>query len=250
MTLKSEQELEALRRIGQIVAQVLQQMLDAAEPGVTTAELDALGARLLAEHGALSAPMHSVGFPATTCISVNEEVAHGIPGPRVLQSGDLVNIDVSASLDGFFADTGASKPLGPSEHLDLQRRLCDATQEALNAALAVVTHGAPFRAMGRAIEEVAKKRGFRVIRNLCSHGVGRSLHEPPDYIPGFEDRHDKRTFKDGDVITIEPFLTTGRSIVHEGSDRWTLLNTKGSFSAQYEHSLIITRDAPILLTVA
>jgi methionyl aminopeptidase len=248
MTIQTDEELEALHRIGHVVALVRDTMLEVARPGMTTAELDELGGRLLAEHGAQSAPKSLYAFPGYTCISINEEVAHGVPGERVIQEGDLLNVDVSASMDGFFADTGASRAMGPLELYRQQHKLCQATLEALEAALSVVRAGVQFRVMGRAIEQVARRHGFRIIRNLCSHGVGRALHEEPDYIPAYDDRSDVRRFKEGDVITIEPFLTTGRTLVDEGADGWTMTNTAGSLTAQFEHSLVITRAQPIILT--
>jgi methionyl aminopeptidase len=249
MTIETSEEIEGLLRIGHVVAVVRDTLLEVARPGMTTAELDAIGAKLLEEHGAQSAPKHLYQFPGYTCISINEEVAHGIPGERVILEGDMLNVDVSASMGGFFADTGASRVMGDAARFPAQHKLCSAGQEALEAALSVVRAGVQFRVMGRAIEEVARGRGFRIIRNLCSHGVGRALHEQPDYIPSYDDRADIRRFKEGDVITIEPFLTTGRTQVHEGADGWTMLNAPGSITAQYEHSLIITRERPILLTV-
>jgi methionyl aminopeptidase len=249
MTVETLAEIEGLKRIGHVVALVRDTLLEVARPGMTTAELDALGARLLEEHGAQSAPKRLYNFPGYTCISINEEVAHGIPGERVIQEGDMLNVDVSASMDGFFADTGATRVMGERGKWATQHKLCDATREALEAALAVVRAGVQFRVMGRAIEQVSRKHGFRIIRNLCSHGVGRALHEEPDYIPSFDDRSEVRRFHEGDVITIEPFLTTGRATVVEGKDGWTMLNSPGSLTAQFEHSLIITRERPILLTV-
>lgn len=246
MTLSTPEELAALQRVGQVVASAIQAMLDAIEPGITTAELDDIGAAVLDAAGARSAPRVTYNFPGATCISVNEEVAHGIPGGRVIQAGDLVNVDVSAELDGFYADSGATFAVPPVSELD--RRLCEATQGALEAGLRAARAGARLSAVGRAMEQHARQAGFRVIRNLCSHGIGRSLHEEPQEILGFYEPAESRVLHEGLVITLEPFLTTGRSMVREGRDGWTLLNSAGSRNAQFEHTFVVTRDAPIILT--
>ena len=246
MTIQNEADIEGLRRIGRIVAEVLQQMLDALEPGMTTAELDAIGTRLLAAAGARSAPQLTYAFPGTTCISVNEEVAHGIPGARRIQAGDLVNVDVSAELDGYFADTGGSRAVPPVTPQKLQ--LCHATKQALNAALQQARAGAPLNRLGRAIEQVAKRHRLRIIRNLGSHGVGRALHEEPEHIPGYYDAADRRVLHEGMVITIEPFLSTRSDWVEEAEDGWTLKAAPGNLAAQYEHTLIVTRAEPIVVT--
>lgn len=246
MTVKSEADVLGLKRIGSIVSRVLQQMLEAAVPGMTTAELDALGARLLESHDARSAPQLTYDFPGATCISINEEAAHGIPGARVIQAGDVLNVDVSAELGGYFADTGGTRVIPPTS--PQKTRLCHATRTALEQALDQARAGRPLNAIGAAIEGVARRHGFRVIENIGSHGVGRSLHEEPEYIAGYFDPADRRMLKEGMVITIEPFLSTKSRLVKEAADGWTLRGTPGSLSAQYEHTLIITRGRPIVVT--
>lgn len=246
MTIESQADVEALQRIGSIVSRVLERMLDALEPGMTTAELDARGERWLAEAGARSAPRLSYGFPGATCISVNEEAAHGIPGPRVIRAGDLVNVDVSAELDGYFADTGGSRAVPPVS--PVKQRLCHATRTALEQAMRQARAGMPINAIGRAIEQTARAHRFRIIRNLASHGVGRALHEEPTEIAGYHDPRDRRVLHEGMVITIEPFLSTKSTLVDETGDGWTLVGAPGNLSAQYEHTMIITRGAPIVVT--
>jgi len=247
MTIENESDVLALRRIGRIVSSVLAEMLAAVEPGMTTQELDALGGRLLAQHGARSAPRLTYNFPGETCISINEEAAHGIPGSRVIAAGDVVNIDVSAELDGYFADTGGTTVVPPVT--PLKTRLCHATRTALDSALRVARAGQPINQIGRVIEKVADQYGFRVIENLGSHGVGRALHEEPGDILGYYERRDRRVLKEGMVITIEPFLSTRSRVVHEADDGWTLCGAPGNLSAQYEHTLIVTRGAPIVVTL-
>jgi methionyl aminopeptidase len=246
MTIETQHDIEELQRIGSIVSRVLQHMLDAIEPGMTTRELDAIGAQMLARHGARSAPQITYGFPAATCISINEEAAHGIPGDRVIRAGDLVNVDVSAELGGYFADTGGTRAVPPTTAV--QTRLCHAAREALGAAMKQARAGAPIHAIGGAIERTARAYRFKVIENLASHGVGRALHEEPTDILGYRDPSDKRVLREGQVITIEPFLSTRSRIVEEADDGWTLRGAPGNLSAQYEHTMIITRGAPIVVT--
>lgn len=247
MTIETMEQLEGLRRIGKIVANCLQHMARAMEPGMTTRELDKLGRDFLAAHGARSAPELSYKFPGATCISVNNEIAHGIPGDRVLATRDLVNIDVSAELDGLFADTGGSFMIPPETKI--KRQVCDATREALNEAIKVARAGQPIRAIGAAVEATAKRRRLTIIRNLGSHGVGRALHEEPEFIASFHDPKDKRLLKENMVITIEPFLSSGAHMAEDGADGWTLLTDPRFVTAQYEHSMVITKGAPIILTI-
>lgn len=246
MTIETDDDVAALKRIGSIVSSVLQDMLEAAEPGMTTRELDQLGERLLARHGARSAPKLSYNFPGSTCISINEEAAHGIPGSRVLQPGDVVNVDVSAELDGYFADTGGTTVVPPTN--PTKTRLCHATRTALERAMKQARAGQPINGIGAAIQGVAKTYGFRIIENLGSHGVGRALHEAPEHIPGYFDPQDARILTEGMVITIEPFLSTKSRVVTEAPDGWTLVGAQGNLSAQYEHTMIITRAEPIVVT--
>ncbi len=248
MIIESEADVVALKRIGAIVASVLNSMLDRLEPGMTTAELDAIGRGLLERAGARSAPELSYQFPGATCISINEEAAHGIPGPRRILAGDVVNVDVSAELDGYFADTGGTRVVPPTS--PLKTRLCEATRLALKGAMAEARAGAKINRIGAAIEQVADSYGFRTIRNLGSHGVGRALHEEPGDICGHYEPRDQRRLREGMVITIEPFLSTKSAFVEEADDGWTLRGVRGNLSAQYEHTLIITRAAPIVVTRA
>lgn len=246
MTIETQDDVVALKRIGRIVSMVLRQMLDAAEPGMTTRELDRLGEQLLDDHGARSAPKLTYGFPGFTCISINEEAAHGIPGDRVIQAGDVLNVDVSAELGGYFADTGGTVVVPPTTAQ--KTRLCHATRTALTEAMKSARAGQPIRGIGAAIERTAKAYGLRVIENLGSHGVGRALHEAPEHIAGYFDPSDQRLLHEGMVITIEPFLSTRSRIVTEAADGWTLVGTSGNLSAQYEHTMIITKGAPIVVT--
>ena len=247
MSINSEKDLEGLRKIGRIVARCLKHMQSKLEPGMTTAELDAIGGQYLAMHGARSAPQLTYNFPGFTCISVNEEAAHGIPGVKVLKAGDLVNIDVSAELDGYFADTGGSAIIPPESKLHLQ--ICAVAKKALESAMLEARAGAKLNRIGYAIENEAIKSGLTVIENLGSHGVGRALHEEPGFIAGYYDKHDKRILKENQVITIEPFISSGAHEVYENGDGWTLVTNPGIFTAQYEHTLVITKGKPLIMTL-
>jgi methionyl aminopeptidase len=246
MSINDEQDIEGLKRVGAVVAAARDAMGAHVAPGVTTAELDTIGKEILDRHGARSAPQLAYGFPGVTCISVNDRLAHGIPSQKcVLGAGDLVNIDVSAELDGYWADTGASFPVGAVSAQ--ASALLHATRLALEDGMSQARAGAPLRNIGRAVERRAKQCGFQVIRNLCGHGVGRNIHEDPS-VPNTFQRRDRTVLRAGLVITIEPFLTTGATMAVEDADGWTLRSPDGSRGAQFEHTLIITRGRPIVVT--
>lgn len=245
MTIERPEELDGLRRVGALVAAILTAMRDRACPGTTPRDLDSLAGDMLRAAGARSAPVLTYGFPGNTCVSVNRVVAHGIPDATALQTGDLVNIDVSAELDGFFADTGASFVVGTATAA--QQHLLDATLEARDTAIAQLRAGALINGIGRTIEAVAARRGLRVIGNLHSHGVGRALHEAPGSIPGTFDRRDTRRLHDGMVITVEPFLATHATRTRTLPDGWSLICPKG-VGAQFEHTVVVTHGAPIIVT--
>jgi methionyl aminopeptidase len=247
MTITHEDELDGLRVIGRIVANTMQAMAKAMEPGMTTAELDLIGRDYLDAHGAEPAPEAVYGFPGATCISVNEEIAHGIPGERVIAAGDLVNIDVSASKDGYFADTGATfrvKPVAAS--LD---RLCRDGRRAMQIGIAQVGAGRPLAEIGRAIEAFSSKRGYTLIRNLASHGVGRSLHEYPETIPTWAVKGERRRIDKGMVFTVEPFLSTGGLWAEERGDGWTLYAEPAAPAVQYEHTVVATERGALVVTL-
>lgn len=247
MSIESENDLVALKRIGRIVANCLQMMGRALEPGMTTRELDEIGGKYLLLHGARSAPQLTYNFPGSTCISVNEEAAHGIPGNKILNASDLVNIDVSAELYGYFADTGGSFIIPPES--TLKKNLCLVTKRALALAINEASAGRLINRIGRVIETEARRNRLTVIENLGSHGVGRALHEEPGFIPGYYDPKDKRVLKEHQVITIEPFLSTGAREVFDTGDGWTLATNAKFLTAQYEHTLVITKGRPLIMTL-
>lgn len=246
MLIQSEADVVGLLKIGRICALAVQHMAKHLEPGITTLELDKLGAAFLEKHGAHSAPIVTYKFPGATCISINEEVAHGIPGNRAVQAGDLVNLDVSAELDGYYADTGSTYIVPPTS--PEKERLCDFTRSALDNAINAARAGQPLNAIGRAVENEAKRGGYAIIRELGGHGIGRGLHEEPRNVSNFFNPRQRQKMTEGMVLTIEPFFNTGRGKIVTASDGWTLMTTDGSISAQYEHTIIITKDRPILVT--
>lgn len=247
MTVTNQEELDGLKEIGRIVANTMKSMASAMEPGMTTRELDEFGGALLEREGAVSAPQAIYDFPGATCISVNEEIAHGIPGDRVIAPGDLVNIDVSASKDGYFADTGATYRVArvrPS--LD---RLCRDGMRAMQIGIAQVSGGKPLAGIGRAIGRFAAERNYTLIRNLASHGVGRSLHEHPEAIPTWPTCAEKRHIDKGLVLTVEPFLSAGGLWATEGDDGWTLYSEPSAPVVQYEHTVVATDRGAMIVTL-
>jgi methionyl aminopeptidase len=250
MVISTEEELTKLKEIGRLCAQAMETMAKALEPGITTRELDAIGRKLLEDNGAQSAPETSYKFPGATCISVNEEVAHGIPGDRIIQAGDLVNIDVSALKDGFYGDTGASYALPPiSREIE---KLCRDGRRALWTGLQQVKTGKSMAGIGNAIGAFAKKNRYTLITNLSSHGIGRSLHEEPKELPTWPDPHESRTMEEGLVFTVEPFLSLGAEWAEDAGngDPWTLYSDPRAPTVQYEHTLVVTRNGPLILTLA
>ncbi|NOU68923.1 type I methionyl aminopeptidase [Paenibacillus sp. LMG 31461] len=248
MTIGSQDDIDGLKAIGKIVAMTINEMKRHTRVGMTTKELDEIGGSFLKRHGAVPAPKSTYNFPSNTCISINHEVAHGIPGNRIIQPGDLINIDVSAELGGYYADAGQSFPITPINPSLL--RLCEYTHNTMMKVISSLKHGVKLNEIGRIIQIEAKKGGYNVINNLCSHGIGKSLHESPTEILPFYNKHDKRVLREGLVITIEPFLSTGADYVVEQPDGWTYSLPGGGFAAQHEHTIIITKNQPIIVTVA
>jgi methionyl aminopeptidase len=246
MSISTEADLVGMKNASEAVAHTLRKMTQYAKPGMTTKELDEYGAQILTEFGAKSAPHSTYGFPGWTCISVNNAFCHGIPSNRKLQEGDLVNIDVSAELDGFWSDNGSSFVLGQDIHQ--HQKLVDASKEILIKTIRNIQGGVKISDIGFLMESEAKKRGFKVIRNLAGHGIGRSLHEQPNALLNYRDKHDNRRFKKNSVVAIETFISTTSSYVDQLSDGWTMVGDKGGFMAQHEHTIVVTDNAPIILT--
>lgn len=246
MSIDSEKDLIALQKIGKIVSMARDEMIKAVKPGISTKELDMIGEKVLSSCGAKSAPKFEYNFPGYTCISVNNEAAHGIPGPRILSSNDIVNIDVSAELDGYFADTGATVVLDNSNLL--KRSLCDCSKAALSKGIGKARAGIRINQIGKAIYNQAKDNGFTVIRNLTGHGIGRRLHEEPAHILNYYDVRDNQILRAGLVLAIETFISTGAEYVIEDRNGWTLKTPDRSMVAQFEHTVIVTENEPIIIT--
>ena len=214
---------------------------------MTTAELDAVAASTFKRFGARSAPQLTYGFPGVTCISVNDEIVHGIPGPRRLEPGDVVKVDVTAELSGYIADAATTILLPPIRAS--ATRLKQAASAALRAALSVARTGERVSVIGKAVEAEARRSGFAVVRELCGHGVGRKIHEPPS-IPNYEDRVSRDMLTEGLVIAIEPMLMESAASAVEWQDGWTIHTTNGCLAVHEEHTVVITRGAPLIVTAA
>lgn len=245
MTIENQQDLIGLMEIGRICAETMYYMAEFLKPGITTRELDEIGASYLKKKGARSAPILAYNFPGHTCISVNDEAAHGIPGDRVIEAGDMVNIDVSAEKNGYWADNGRSFIVPPVSN-DAQH-LIDCTEQALAIAIETARAGVPLYEIGKAVEAYANEQGYTVLEDLGGHGVGRGIHEKPS-VPMHYTKRAKQVLTDGMVITLEPFLTDGARTIVTMPDGWTLKLPHGGMVAQCEHTIAITKNRPILLT--
>ncbi len=248
MIVSSEDELNGLKDIGRICATAVKTMAAALEPGITTRELDQIGRKVLEDAGAQSAPEFCYEFPGATCISVNEEVAHGIPGDRKILAGDLVNIDVSGVKNGLFGDTGSSFIVPPAKP-KIEKLLRDG-KRALWVGLNQVRTGQPMVNIGNAIGTFAKKNRYTLIQNLASHGIGHSLHEEPKELSTWPDPDETRIMEEGLVFTIEPFLSLGGLWAEDGDDPWTLYSDPKAPTVQFEHTIVVTKNGPIVLTLA
>lgn len=247
MSITKTSELLGMKKVSEAVAYTLREMIQYAQPGMTTKQLDDYGAAILRAYGARSAPYETYKFPGYTCISVGKEFCHGIPSPkRVLQEGELINIDVSAELDGFWSDNGASFVLGEDKFG--HQKLVDASKDILKKAIFNIKGGVKIADIGGLMELEAKKAGYKVIKNLGGHGIGRRLHEQPDELLNYKNRFDQRRFKKHAVVAIETFISTDSTYAVEQADGWTMLGNKGGYMAQHEHTIVITDGQPVILT--
>lgn len=248
MSIASEVEKDGMQQASNAVAITLKKMRAFARPGMSTKELDEYGGSLLAQIGARSAPALTYRFPGYTCISINEEVAHGIPSAdKIMKEGDLVNIDVSAELNGYWADNGGSFVLG--EDIYGHGRLVEASKAILKKAIRNIRGGVRISEIGGLIEMEARKTGYTVIKNLTGHGIGRSLHEEPHEIANYRDRFNITRFKKNSVVAVETFISTRSTIADTQADGWTLKGNKGGFVAQHEHTIMVTDGQPVIFTM-
>jgi len=247
MSITNEQEMEGMKRISEAVGVTLKAMREYAKPGISAKEVDEYGGQILNDLGAKSAPKLTYGFPGWTCISVNTEIAHGIPtANKILQEGDLINIDVSAEMDGFWSDNGGSFVLG--EDINNHQHLVETSKKILYQAINHIKGGVKINEIGRFIETQAKRFGYKTIHNLTGHGTGRSLHEAPHEIANYYDKNYRARFRKNSVVAIETFIATKSTQAVELKDGWTFVGQHGGYVAQHEHTIVVTDDKPIILT--
>lgn len=242
---KSARELDALRRVGSIVRLTLDAMHAHVRPGVTTREVDAIGAAVIQRHSARPAPKLVYGFPGSVCISINEEIVHGVPGDRIIRKGDIVKLDVTAEKEGFMADAAMTVAVAPVSEEAI--RLVACARSAFRKALTVIQAGNPVNAIGRAIETEVTTRGFSVIPQFTGHGIGRSIHEEP-CVPNFFDPELDGLLTEGMVLAIEPIITAGSGLCMKSEDGWAHHTCDGRLSAHYEHTVMVTTGSPVILT--
>jgi methionyl aminopeptidase len=245
MSIESEADWKGLRRVARVARLTLDALAAEVRPGVTTGELDKVAARVFAAHGARSAPAAVYGFPGTVLISLNDEIVHGIPGPRQVKAGDVVKLDVTVEKDGYVADAARSIVVEPAA--STAHRLVACATAAFQAALAVARAGVRVNEIGRAVEREVRRGGFVVVQGLTGHGVGRTIHEEPS-VPNQYDPMQRDVLTEGLVVTIEPMISAGSARVVQDGDGWTLRTADGSMSAHHEHTLVITRAVPVVLT--
>jgi methionyl aminopeptidase len=245
MSIDHPSQLEALKAAGKIVRMMLEQMKAHVRPGVTTKELDEIGAEVMEKNGARSAPSTIYDFPGTNCISVNDEAVHGIPSRRVLREGDLLKLDVTIVKDGFMADAAETVPVGNIDAV--KQKLMACARNAFEKSLTAARAGNRVMEIGRIVEREVRRNGFFVIRELEGHGIGRTIHEPPS-VPNFADPRARQLLKEGMVLTVEPIIAAGAGTIILDQDGWTIRTADRSPSAHYEHTMVITAGQPILLT--
>jgi methionyl aminopeptidase len=247
MTLSSQDDLEGMRRVGRLVAAAIQEMKTAVRVGMTTAELDAVGAEFLRRRGARSAPQFTYNFPGFNLISVNEQIVHGVPGPRLLIAGDVIKIDVTAELGGYIADSAVTVLLPPVSLLARKLRKC--AKAAFQKGLAAARLGNLVNDIGGAVEREVRRHGFSVLRSLCGHGVGQTIHEAPE-VPNFYDPRSCTPLTEGLVLAVEPMISAEPSQLVTEPDGWTIRTRNRTLTAHYEHTIVITRGEPLVLTAA
>ena len=246
MTLKSPQEIAKMRAAGRVVAQALEAMRAYVRPGVTTAQVDAVGEAVIRKAGATPSFKGLYGFPASVCVAVNDEVVHGIPGKRTLRSGDIIKVDTGAFLNGWHGDATITVPVG---EIDAEaQRLVQTTYDALLAGIAQCRPGKRIGDIGHAIQEYGESRGYGIVRQYVGHAIGRRIHEDPQ-VPNYGDPGTGTLLRSGMVLTIEPMLTVGTYETHTLPDKWTVVTNDGKWAAQFEHTVAITDGDPEILTL-
>jgi methionyl aminopeptidase len=243
---KSPSEIATMREAGRITARALRLVGEAVRPGATTAELDAIAEEVIRSAGAVPAFKGYHGFPGTICSSVNHQVVHGIPGATLLREGDILSVDVGAIVEGYYGDSARTFAVG--EVGEAARTLMDATRGALDAGIAQCVPGRKLYDISHAVQTVAESAGFSVVREYVGHGIGRSMHEDPQ-LPNFGAPGQGPTLAVGMVFAIEPMVNAGAAAVRALDDGWTVVTEDGSLSAHFEHTVAVTEDGPLVLTV-
>lgn len=247
MSIESETDWRGLRAAGLVARRTLEALEAELRPGVSTGELDAVAARVFERHGARSAPALVYGFPGTVLISVNDEVVHGVPGTRELAAGDVVKLDVTVEKDGYVADAARTVLVGPASEEARHLKAC--AEAAFRRAIEVARPGVPVNEIGRAVSAEIARHALTVLRGLSGHGVGRTIHEPPE-VPNIRDPRQRDVLTEGLVLAIEPLVGTGSGDVVADADGWTIRTRDGSLAAHHENTVVITRRGPVLLTAA
>jgi methionyl aminopeptidase len=242
---KSQDEIDKIRRASKIVAKTLAVLETHVQPGITTRELDSIAESEIRKAGAVPAFKGYRGFPATLCVSVNEEVVHGIPSNRTLKEGDIVGLDLGCIVEGFYGD--AARTYAVANITPAARRLLDITEESLMIGIDQARPGNRIGDIGYAVQAHAESHGYSVVRDFVGHGIGRSLHEDPQ-IPNYGNRGQGPRIKAGMVLAIEPMVCQGRADVMVLSDNWTAVTRDRSLAAHFEHSVAITEDGPVILS--
>ena len=245
ITLKSEREIEAMKKSGELLASIHVALRDFIKPGVTTAEIDKFVQAKIEGGGAVAAQIGYEGYEFATCTSVNDEICHGFPSNYKLKSGDIVKVDFCVDLDGAISDSCWCYAVG--EISDEHQRLMEVTKEALYRGIAQAKVGNRIGDIGHAIQSYAEGEGFGVVRDFIGHGIGPTIHEDPQ-VPHYGLPGKGLRLKEGMTITIEPMITTGTWKMKMDNNGWTARTRDGGYCAQYEHSLVITADGPVLLT--
>lgn len=246
IVLKNPHQLEKMRDAGRISALALKVAGEAVVPGVTTGEIDRVAREFIVKSGAKPSFLGYNGYPASACISVNNEVIHGIPGKRRIQSGDIVSIDVGAYYEGFHGDNAATFPAGAVS--EAAGNLMKATRESLYEGIKAAVAGARIGDVGSAVQRYVEARGYSVVRQYVGHGVGEHMHEQPD-VPNYGRPGHGVRLVPGMVIAIEPMINEGSAAVHSLSDGWTVITEDGKLSAHFEHTIAITAEGPVILTL-
>lgn len=248
MSIQDYADLVALKEVGRIVQLAISAMANSVRPGVSTRELADIGGKVMRQNGARSAPALVYGFPGDVLISLNDEAVHGIPSEaRKVQAGDLVKLDVTFEKNGYMADAAITVPVEPVSKE--ARRLAACAKRAFQKAMQVARANHRVNEIGRAVEKEVRASGFRVIRELGGHGIGRTIHESPS-VPNFDDGVARGRLTPGLVLTVEPIIAMGSARPMDAGDGWTVKTADGGLSAHYEHTLVITDGPPILLTAA